>query len=415
MKKPQTIDFPALEAQMLATWKDEKTFEASLENRQGAKRFSFYDGPPFANGLPHYGHVLALTIKDSMTRYKTMRGYYVPRRNGWDTHGLPVEFEVEKQLGISGKRQILELGIDKFNDAARASVMKYKNEWEDLMTRIGRWADQEHSYATLDDSYIESVWWVLAQLNQKGLLYRGFRSNPYCPRCATPLSNFEVNQNYKDDVPDPSVFVKFELPGHTPRKSLLAWTTTPWTLPANAALAVAADADYVEVELLDDGDSWVKGERLILAKARLSVLDLKKAEYKIANTVSGREMVESYKPRYTPLYEFGTKNADEEKAAFSVYLDDSVSLEDGTGILHIAPRYGESDLALGLRAGLPLIESVNGFGLMVDGFEKIPGLTGIAGMFFKDADRHIIEDLEQEGQSVCGRNVYAHISVLLAL
>src|SRR6202007_2031757 len=199
---------------------------------------------------------LAATLKDSVTRYKTMRGYYVPRRLGWDTHGLPVEFEVEKQLGISGKRQILEMGVDKFNEAARDSVFKYRDVFEDLYRRIGRWADAENAYATLDDDYIESVWWVLKQLYDKGLMYRGFRSNPYCPRCATPLSNFEVNQNYKDDTPDPSVFVKVDLPGHDKRKSLLAWTTTPWTLPANAALAVAEDAEYVEVELLDNGDSW---------------------------------------------------------------------------------------------------------------------------------------------------------------
>ena len=399
MKKPDTSDFPAVEEQMLKTWAKERTFDASLENRRDAKRFSFYDGPPFANGLPHYGHVLALTQKDSITRYKTMRGYYVPRRNGWDTHGLPVEYEVEKQLGISGKRQILELGVGKFNDAARASVFKYRNYWEDFMRRIGRWADAEHSYATMDDDYIESVWWVLGQLHEKGLVYRGFRSNPYCPRCATPLSNFEVNQNYRDNVPDPSVFVKFELAGHKPHKSLLAWTTTPWTLPANAALAVQADAEYVEVEMQNSGDGWVKGERLILAKARLSVLDVKEADYKITNTVTGREMVDKYKPRYEPLYpDFVAQSATLSDNDFRVYVDESVSLEDGTGILHVAPRYGETDLALGQRVGLSLFASVNAFGNMVDAFGDIPGMEEIAGAFFKDADRHIIADLTRKGR-----------------
>ncbi|HUC86804.1 MAG TPA: class I tRNA ligase family protein, partial [Candidatus Saccharimonadales bacterium] len=394
MKKAAAANFPQFEEEMLKTWEREQTFAHSLKQREGAERFSFYDGPPFANGLPHYGHVVALTEKDAITRYKTMRGYYVPRRNGWDTHGLPVEFEVEKQLGISGKRQIVELGIGKFNEAARASVFKYKTEWEEFMTRLGRWADMQNSYATLDDNYIESVWWVLSELHKKDLVYRGFRSNPYCPRCATPLSNFEVNQNYKDDTPDPSVYVKFDLPGHAEGKSLLVWTTTPWTLPANAALAVAADADYVEVELLDDGDSWRKGEKLILAKARLGVLDLRKAEYKITNTVKGREIVESLKPRYEPLYDLGENN----EHSHQVYLDDSVSLEDGTGILHVAPRYGETDLALGLREKLPLIESVDGNGQMVEAFKRVPGLESIADTFFKDADDHIIADLTRRGR-----------------
>jgi len=402
MKQAGTPDFPELEAQMIGRWEHERTFEQSVAARMGRKRFSFYDGPPFANGTPHYGHILAATLKDSVTRYKTMRGYYVPRRLGWDTHGLPVEYQLEKELGISGKRQILDLGVDKFNEAARDSVFRYKDVFEDLYRRIGRWADSEHSYATLDDDYIESVWWVLSELHKKGLVYRGFRSNPYCPRCATPLSNFEVNQNYKDDTPDPSVYVKFELPGHTPRKSLLVWTTTPWTLPANAALAVAETADYVEIELLDDGDSWVKGERLILAKARLGVLALKKAEYKITNTVAGREvaeMVEHYEPLYDGkrLFKEGMVSTYREGSEYRVYVDDSVSLEEGTGILHVAPRYGETDLALGLRVGLPLFESVNGFGQMVDVFKGVKGLEGIGGLFFKEADPLIIEDLEKKG------------------
>jgi isoleucyl-tRNA synthetase len=389
MKKAPQANFPDFEAEMLRAWASEKTFEQSLKQRQEAERFSFYDGPPFANGLPHYGHVVALTEKDSVTRYKTMRGYYVARRNGWDTHGLPVEYEVEKQLGISGKRQIVEMGVDKFNEAARASVFKYKQEWEEFMTRLGRWADQDNSYATLDDSYIESVWWVLANLHHKGLVYRGFRSNPYCPRCATPLSNFEVNQNYKDDVPDPSVYAKFPVVGQ-PDTSLLAWTTTPWTLPANAALAVDGEADYATVELLDDGDSWHKGERLILAKQRLGELELRKAEYKVVKTQRGSDLDGV---AYEPLFDLVTGFTEAEQlAVHHVYVDESVSLEDGTGILHVAPRYGETDLALGQRVGLPLIESVDGFGTMTD------QMGDFAGMFFKEADPHIITDLGHRGR-----------------
>jgi isoleucyl-tRNA synthetase len=401
MKKAVVADFPAFEAEMLEIWKRENTFQKSLDNRSGSPRFNFYDGPPFANGLPHYGHVVALTQKDSITRYKTMRGYYVPRRNGWDTHGLPVEYEVEKQLGISGKQQIQAMGVDTFNAAARASVFKYKEEWETFMTRLGRWADAENSYATLDDTYIESVWWVLSELHKKGLVYRGFRSNPYCPRCATPLSNFEVNQNYKDNTVDPSVYVKFELTD-IPGTSLLAWTTTPWTLAANAALAVDGDAQYVTVELLNDGDlvsdeaplAWKAGERLILAHKRVGELELRKAEYKIVETHRGSELVGM---KYRPVYEFGSFDDAQKAAVHTVYVDSSVSLEDGTGILHVAPRYGETDLALGLRVNLPLIESVNGFGKMVDAFKEVTGLESIAGMFFKTADAHIIADLGRKG------------------
>ncbi|MDF2461000.1 MAG: isoleucine-tRNA ligase [Candidatus Saccharibacteria bacterium] len=385
MKKAAPADFPAFEAEMLEVWNKEKTFEKSLELRKDAPRFNFYDGPPFANGLPHYGHVVALTQKDSITRYKVMRGYYVPRRNGWDTHGLPVEYEVEKQLGITGKQQIMEFGVEKFNEAARASVFKYKGEWEEFMTRIGRWADQENSYATLDDNYIESVWWVTKQLHEKGLVYRGFRSNPYCPRCATPLSNFEVNQNYKDNVPDPSVYAKFPVVGQD--VALLAWTTTPWTLPANAALAVDEKAEYATVELQDDGDAWKKGEKLILAKARLGELELRKAEYKVVKTQSGKELVGlKYEPLYTLV------DVSDNDAVHRVYADESVSLEDGTGVLHVAPRYGETDLALGQRVGLPLIESVNSFGKMTEQMGEF------AGLFFKQADPKIIADLGQKGR-----------------
>lgn len=395
MKKAVQPDFPAFEAEILKTWESEKTFQASLEARKQGQRFSFYDGPPFANGKPHYGHILAATIKDSITRYKTMRGYYVPRRLGWDTHGLPVEYEVEKELKLSGKQQILEYGIDKFNTVARASVFRYRDVFESLYRRMGRWADQDNAYATLDDSYIESVWWVLAKLHEKGLLYRGFRSNPYCPRCATPLSNFEVNQNYKDNVPDPSVYVKFPVVGRD-GVSLLAWTTTPWTLSANAALAVDNAAVYAEVEMQGDGDSWTKGERLIVAKSRLDELTLRKADFQIVQTYMGKELAGW---KYVPLYPTVQKLSDSEQAAVhTVYVDESVSLDDGTGVLHVAPRYGETDLALGLRVGLPLLESVNGFGKMTDAITELDGLEAVRDTFFKQADAHIIADLTSKGR-----------------
>jgi isoleucyl-tRNA synthetase len=392
MKKAEPADFPKFEADMLKTWAEEQTFEQSLANREGKPVYSFYDGPPFANGLPHFGHTLVTSIKDSIGRYRTMRGYYVARRNGWDCHGLPVEFAIEKELGVSGKKQILELGLDVFNQACRDSVFKYKGDWEDFFRRAGRWTDTEHSYATIDRDYTESVWWGLKGVAAKDLLYRGYKSMPYCPRCETPLSNFELNEGYQDNVSDPSVFVKF---GATDQEntSYLAWTTTPWSLAANVALAVDKAADYVTVELLDDGDSWAKGEKLILAKARLDVLSLRKAEYKVIETVKGSQLVgASYVSLYPEIMKQRAENAAESGKVYTIFADDSVSLEDGTGILHVAPRYGETDLALGQKEQLPLIESVNRSG-------KATEVVGrAAGLFFKDADPLIIADLEQAGR-----------------
>jgi isoleucyl-tRNA synthetase len=406
-KKPNRISFPEFEAEILKAWDKEQTFKQSLEQRRGQKIFRFYDGPPFANGLPHYGHALASIEKDSITRYKTMRGYYVPRRAGWDTHGLPVEYEVEKQLGLSGKQQILEIGIDKFNAACRASVFKYKAEWEQFFHRFGRWIETEQAYATLDDNYIESVWWVFAEIYKKGLVYQGFRSMPYCPRCATPLSNFELNQGYQDGVEDPSVYVKFW--SNSEHLSYLAWTTTPWTLPANAALAVHPEAEYVTVELVggdhEKTDHHESGqtakhrhtERLVLAKQRLGELSIKPDEYKVIETRSGSELAgKTYEPLYDP-HQFGAADI-HDLTAWKIYLDDTVSLEDGTGILHIAPRYGESDLKLGLDKNLPLLESVDSNGKMVQAFSKIEGLEDIAGEFFKEADPQIIADLTAKGR-----------------
>src|SRR3989344_6606901 len=335
------------EEAMLKLWAKEKIFEKSLKLRQKAPYFSFYDGPPFANGLPHYGHVVPSTIKDAIARYKTMRGYYVPRVAGWDTHGLPVEYDVEKQLGLSGKKQILKRGDDKFNRACRDSVFLYKSEFEDFIRRLGRWVDLDNAYATLDDSYIESVWWVFAEIYKKGLVYKGFRSMPYCPRCATPLSNFELNQGYQDDVEDPSVFATFPL-AKNPEVKLLAWTTTPWTLPANAALAVDAKADYAYAQLKEDGSA------LVLAKKRLDLLDLRKNDYRVIKTVKGKELVGL---KYQPLYPL-PKNR------------------------KFTPQQKEN---------LPLLESVDGNGLMIQPKE-------VEGQFFKKADEHIIAELTKAGR-----------------
>ncbi|HVO86152.1 MAG TPA: isoleucine--tRNA ligase, partial [Candidatus Binatia bacterium] len=372
------------EEKMLSTWASEKTFEKSVSRREGAERFNFNDGPPFANGLPHFGHSLVTGIKDSILRYKTMQGYYVPRRNGWDCHGLPVEYAIEKEFGVSGKKQILELGLEKFNAACRASIFKYKDDWEIFLKRYGRWSDYEHYYATVDRDYTESVWWILSEINKKSLLYKGFKSLPYCPRCATPLSNFELNEGYRDNVPDPSVFVYFPLVDK-PDTKLLAWTTTPWTLPANAALAVDEKADYAYVELKEDGST------LILAKERLDVLDLRKNEYKLLKTVKGKDLVGL---RYQPLYDLPAGKFSEEQAknAYQVVHDDSVSLEDGTGVLHSAPRYGEADLAMGQKYNLPLIESVDSSGHLIYGPKEA------LGKFFKGADNPIIADLTHKGK-----------------
>ncbi len=379
-KEHKKSDTALAEEAMLEVWKKEKTFQKSLTNRKGRPYFSFYDGPPFANGLPHYGHVVPSTIKDSIARYKTMQGFFVPRIAGWDTHGLPVEYDVEKQLGIKSKREILKMGVEKFNQACRDSVFRYKNEFEEFILRLGRWVDLENAYATLDDNYIESVWHVFAELNKKGLVYKSFRSMPYCPRCATPLSNFELNQGYQDNVEDPSVFALFPLSNDSNVK-LLAWTTTPWTLPANAALAVDPKADYAYVELKSDHS------QLVLALKRLNMLDLRKAEYKLLKKVKGKDLVGL---SYQPLYKIELTENDTN--VHKVYSSDTgVDLEEGTGILHIAPRYGEFDLELGLKEKLPLIESVDSDGLMV-----LP--ETLKGQFFKDADDHIIAELTKQNR-----------------
>jgi isoleucyl-tRNA synthetase len=368
---PRT-DLPHLEEEVAALWRQEDTFRKSLAHREGGPRFVFYEGPPTANGRPGVHHVLARAFKDLIGRYHAMKGDYVERKAGWDTHGLPVELEVEKSLGISGKQQIEEFGIAKFNELCRASVHEYVGAWLDMSNRMGFWQDYEHAYWTLTSDYIQSVWWALKQMWDRDLIYKGFRVAPYCPRCQTPLSSHELAQGYQDDTKDPSVYVKFPLI-NDPSTSILAWTTTPWTLPGNVGLAVAEDVDYVKVKLAGTD------EQLILAEARLEVLD---GEYEIVERMKGRDLVDlDYEPpyRYLPPKE----------RAWYVVPADFVSTEDGTGVVHTAAVYGADDLRLSQEKGLPIRHSVDLRGRFVPEVEKF------AGEFVKDADPHIIEDLRE--------------------
>ncbi|MGC9074470.1 MAG: isoleucine--tRNA ligase [Candidatus Bipolaricaulaceae bacterium] len=356
---------------VLKFWEEREVFERSVRERAGRPRFVFYEGPPTANGRPHFAHLLARVYKDLFPRYKTMRGYFVPRKAGWDCHGLPVELEVEKELGLSTKAEIERLGVEKFVRACRSSVDRYIREWEKMMVRMGFWIDLAHPYVTYSDDYIESLWWELKVLHEKGLLYKGHKILPYCPRCGTPLSSHEVALGYRR-VSDPSVFARMPL-SHDPSVSFLVWTTTPWTLPANVALAVAEDAKYVEV--------LFRGERLILAKPRLSAVLGEEAE--IVREFPGRELLgETYQPLY-PLAGDG---------AYRVVAGEFVSMEEGTGIVHIAPAFGEEDYELGRRENLPLLQPVDRAGRFTEEFPLC------AGLFVKDADPKIIEDLRARGR-----------------
>lgn len=377
----------ASEEATLRYWTDQDIFQKSMELRKGSPTFSFYDGPPFANGQPHFGHSLVTSIKDSLGRYKTMRGYYVERRNGWDCHGLPVEFAIEKQFGVSGKKQILELGLDKFNAACRESVFTYRSEWEDFFGRVGRWTDTAHSYATIDTSYTESVWWVLQQVHKKGLLYEGYKSMPYCPRCETPLSNFELNEGYKDNISDPSLFVKFKLEDED--VYLLGWTTTPWSLPGNAAIGVKPGETYVYVTLQDDDG---KHQTVVLAKKRLEDVMKDRVDYKVVKDVSAEELVGRH---YEPLFKIKDRaKYPQHENLYKVWAADNVSIDDGTGVLHVAPSFGEEDLNISQRYGFPNLRSLDNSGRLTTGF----GVDDIAGTLFKDADRLIIQRLAESGR-----------------
>ncbi|MGM0439050.1 MAG: isoleucine--tRNA ligase [Patescibacteria group bacterium] len=371
------MNFSKIEEEILDFWKKEDIFEKTLENRKDADLFSFYDGPPFATGKPHYGHVLASSIKDSVLRYKTMRGYRVPRRVGWDCHGLPVENLIEKEIDVNSKREIEEeVGIEEFNHKCEDSVFRCVDDWKETLARIGRWADYENDYSTMDKDYTETVWWVFKQLWDQDLVYRDYRISPYCPRCGTPISNFEVNQGYEMTT-DPSVFMKMKVTkGDYKGASLLAWTTTPWTLPGNVALVVDKDFDYVLVKH--------KEEKLILAKERLEVLD---GDYEVEEEMKGKDLegVE-----YEPLYPYMSEAEPEGiENCFQVYLADFVTLEEGTGIVHTAVMYGEDDFELGKEKDLPFFHLVDEEGK----FNKHAGEW--EGMFVKKADEKVLEDLEE--------------------
>ncbi len=371
-KVDAAMDFPRMERKILEQWNKERVFERSVAQREGAPKFVFFEGPPTANGLPHPGHVLTRAMKDVVLRYKTMRGYQVPRKAGWDTHGLPVELEVEKQLGINGKPQIEQYGVRDFVNKCKESVFKYEQEWRRMTERLGFWVDMDDPYVTYHDSYIESVWWAVKTIWEKGLMYRGHKVVPYCPRCGTALSSHEVAQGYRD-VSDPSVFVRFRARGQE-NLSLLAWTTTPWTLPSNVALAVSPDFEYAYVE--------TGGEILIMAKdlvdARIA------APHSILRTVRGSELIDM---QYEPLYTFAIPDA----PAYRVVAGDFVTLTEGTGIVHIAPAFGEDDMRVAQANGLPVVQLVDTQGH----FDERAG--DWSGLFVKDADRLIVGDLQSRG------------------
>ncbi|HEX3508255.1 MAG TPA: isoleucine--tRNA ligase [Candidatus Dormibacteraeota bacterium] len=368
----QKVSFPELEQELMATWKREGTFQRSVELREGRPRFVFYEGPPTANGKPATHHILARAFKDLFGRYKTMRGFYVERKAGWDTHGLPVEIEVEKKLKISGKFAIEnEIGVERFNELCRASVYEYVADWVAFSERMGFWLDYDNAYWTLTPDYIQSVWWALSEMWKQGLVYKGFRVAPYCPRCATPLSSHELALGYQDNVPDPSVFVRFRLKSD-PRTSILAWTTTPWTLPGNVALAVDEDIDYIKVK---DGEE----DFLILAEARLQVLNESPV---VVERMKGRDLVGL---EYEPLYPYSIPA---EGRAHYIVDADFVSTDEGTGVVHTSALYGVDDLKLCQEKGIPFRHTVG-----LDG-KFLPYVEKFAGLHVKEADPVIIDDLK---------------------
>ncbi len=372
-KVPTDLNFVAREKEVLNFWEENGIFEKSMEQTKQGPTYTFYDGPPTANGKPHIGHVLTRVIKDMIPRYHTMKGEYVPRKAGWDTHGLPVELEVEKNIGINGKEQIEAYGLEPFIKLCKESVWKYKGMWEDFSGTVGFWADMENPYVTYENDYIESEWWALKEIWNKGLLYKGFKIVPYCPRCGTPLSSHEVAQGYKD-VKERSAIAKFKIKGE--EGHFLAWTTTPWTLPSNVALCVNPVEEYVKVKT-EDGDVF------IMAHALCDKI-LGEDKYEVMETYTGKDL--EYK-EYEPLWNFVSPK----EKCWYVTVADYVTLTDGTGIVHIAPAFGEDDAQVGRRYGLPLVQ-------LVDQKGEMTKETPWAGMFCKKADEEILKDLRETGK-----------------
>ena len=365
-------------------WKDNDIFQKSIDNRKEGPTYTFYDGPPTANGKPHIGHVLTRVIKDMIPRYRTMKGYMVPRKAGWDTHGLPVELEVEKKLGLDGKEQIEEYGLAPFIDKCKESVWKYKGMWEDFSRTVGFWADMDNPYVTYDDNFIESEWWALKTIWDKGLLYKGFKIVPYCPRCGTPLSSHEVAQGYKA-VKERSAIVRFKVKGED--AYFLAWTTTPWTLPSNVALCVNPEETYLKVKAADGYTYYIA--KALADKVLGSLAEEGKAAYEVLETYVGKDL--EYK-EYEPLYKCAGDAAEKQKKkAHFVTCDDYVTMTDGTGIVHIAPAFGEDDSRIGRNYELPFVQFVDGKG-------DLTAETPYAGKFVKDADPLVLKDLDAEGK-----------------
>ncbi len=374
------LDITELEEDVLQLWKKKDIFQKSMAMRKGGPEYVFFEGPPTANGHPGVHHVLARVFKDIFPRYKTMRGFHVDRRGGWDTHGLPVEIEIEKKLGFTEKSEIEEYGIDRFNEMCRESVFAYIQEWERMTDRIGFWVDLDRAYITYRNEYIESVWWSLKELWDRDLLYQGYKVVPYCPRCGTPLSDHEVAQGY-EETEDPSVFVRMPLVNET-NTSLLVWTTTPWTLPGNVAVAAHPDEEYVLVERELPGSEGEK-ERLIFAQALLDNI-FPEEEVEVLDRFPGKKLKGK---QYRPLFTF----VDPNKPAYRVILEDFVTTEDGSGIVHLAPAFGEEDMEAALEHDLPVLMTVNPDGRFIQ------DVRPWSGMFVKDADPLILEDLDKRG------------------
>ena len=384
-KVDTNLNFVDREKKVEEFWKENHIFEKSMENRKEGETYTFYDGPPTANGKPHIGHVLTRVIKDMIPRYRTMKGYMVPRKAGWDTHGLPVELEVEKKLGLDGKEQIEEYGMEPFIKQCKESVWKYKGMWEDFSSTVGFWADMEHPYVTYYDDYIESEWWALKEIWNKKLLYKGFKIVPYCPRCGTPLSAQEVSQGYKT-VKERSAVVRFKVIGED--AYFLAWTTTPWTLPSNVALCVNPDETYCKVKAADGYTYYMAEALLDKVLGKLAKEEGEKA-YEVLETYKGTDL--EYK-EYEPLFACaGEAAAKQKKKAHFVTCDTYVTMSDGTGIVHIAPAFGEDDSRIGRNYDLPFVQFVDGQG-------NLTKETPYAGVFVKKADPMVLTDLDKEGK-----------------